>query len=296
MLSAQAKLIQGVETHYLYRNDDDDEEDDDDVEADEAAVKAAAESTAAERRRRAESVSALGAGVAAEKAELMAWSPKALLHNLTALGATGAEGKSKAELVERYYAALEATGSAKDEAARRWLHVPKGSSEEASAKIWIGALLNIELEAGPLQQQLRSGEMLCEMVNVVSPGLIEKVARAELLALMPESRRNARMRENIGLFVDACAELGVPQRDLFLTAELFEGKNWKSVLRAIHSLARRAHADIPGFHGPHIGIRKSGGGNGGGGPSLVATASRKGAHEEGAIDAPTLSTPTSTRL
>ena len=100
------------------------------------------------------------------------------------------------------------------------------------------------------------------------------------------------MRENIGCFVDACAELGVAQRELFVTADLFENKNWKvtrnrhtrnghipncheynypshptlhlpspppqAVLKSIHGLARLAHFDIPGFFGPHMGIRKKG--------------------------------------
>ena len=70
--------------------------------------------------------------------------------------------------------------------------------------------------------------------------------------------RNARMRENIGQYVDACAELGVPQRELFITADLFENKNWAAVLKSIHGLARVAHYDVDGFAGPHIGIRKHG--------------------------------------
>ena len=38
-----------------------------------------------------------------------------------------------------------------------------------------------------------------------------------------------RSRENIGQYVDACAELGVPQRELFITADLFDRKNWKVI-------------------------------------------------------------------
>eukprot|EP00310_Coccolithus_braarudii_P015617 CAMPEP_0183346580 /NCGR_PEP_ID=MMETSP0164_2-20130417/11659_1 /TAXON_ID=221442 /ORGANISM="Coccolithus pelagicus ssp braarudi, Strain PLY182g" /LENGTH=122 /DNA_ID=CAMNT_0025517875 /DNA_START=250 /DNA_END=618 /DNA_ORIENTATION=+ len=75
---------------------------------------------------------------------------------------------------------------------------------------------------------------------------------------MGENRRNAKLRENIGQYIDACAELGVPQRELYTTADLFENKNWKAVLKNINGLARHCHLDVPGFPGPHMGIRKKG--------------------------------------
>eukprot|EP00966_Prymnesium_polylepis_P276692 6392575-Prymnesium_polylepis.1 len=73
---------------------------------------------------------------------------------------------------------------------------------------------------------------------------------------MSENRRNARMRENIGQYVDACAELGVPQRELFITSDLFDNKDFKGVIKNVHGLARLTHYDIPDFKGPRIGIRK----------------------------------------
>ena len=50
-----------------------------------------------------------------------------------------------------------------------------------------------------------------------------------------------------------CAELGVPQRELFLTADLFDGKDLRAVLRNLDGLARFAQEGIPGFHGPFVG-------------------------------------------
>jgi hypothetical protein len=135
-------------------------------------------------------------------------------------------GKSQPELVELYWTTLSKKGLENDTDARRWL-MCKGMDAEAQARLWIECLLDTALPPTALQPLLRSGELLCYLVNIVSPGVVAKVARAELLAAMSESRRNARMRENIGQYVDACAELGVPQRELFLTADLFENKNWK---------------------------------------------------------------------
>ena len=40
-------------------------------------------------------------------------------------------------------------------------------------------------------------------------------------------------------------------------------RNWKVVLKSIHALARLAHCDVPGFYGPHVGVRnknRTGGG------------------------------------
>ena len=109
-----------------------------------------------------------------------------------------------------------------------------------------------------MQEALRSGEWLCDVANAIKPGIVPKVARSDILSAMSENRRNARMRENIGQYVDACAELGVPQRELFVTADLFENKNFKVVLKNLDGLARHCHYDVPGFPGPHMGIRRKG--------------------------------------
>ena len=80
------------------------------------------------------------------------------------------------------------------------------------------------------------------------------------------------MRENIGQYVDARTELGVSTGELFITADLFEDKNWKIVLKNIHGLARRCHYDVPGFWGPNIGIRKKNRTGGGGLAASMAAA------------------------
>ena len=106
---------------------------------------------------------------------------------------------------------------------------------------------------------LRSGTLLCALLEKIKPGAIKlKVASDEQLATMAPNRANAKMRENIGQYVDACAALGLPQRELFITADLFEDKNWKVVLKNIHGLARYCHYDVPGFKGPHGQVEHAG--------------------------------------
>ena len=61
--------------------------------------------------------------------------------------------------------------------------------------------------------------------------------------------------ENIGNYVEACSAVGVPAQDLFMTVDLYEGKNLAAVVRNIHSLGRVAQS--LGFNGPQLGARLS---------------------------------------
>jgi len=160
------------------------------------------------------------------------------------------------DLVEAYWQALSAGGKEHDEVARRWLLIPKETNPEEAARIWISCLTGRLVPDGPLQAALRSGELLCDMVNAIRSGIVPRVAREAQISGMSEQRRAAKCRENIGQYVDACAELGVAQRELFITADLYDDKNWKAVLKNVHGLARHCHADVEGFVGPHMGIRK----------------------------------------
>ena len=122
-----------------------------------------------------------------------------------------------------------------------------------------------QLEGGsPLLHLLRSGELLCDLLNALRPGIVPKISRHTEMASLHESKRNARMRENIGQYVDGCAELGLPQRDLFMTADLFDGKDDRAVMRHLESLARFAQEGVAGFKGPFVGkrVKKAAGGGG----------------------------------
>ena len=194
-----------------------------------------------------------------DKAELFApsWTASALRHQLAFLKVAflkDTADKTRDELVELYWEALVARGVEHDAEARRWLLLPEELGPEEQAEAWVCLLADRPLEATPLQERLKSGTMLCALLEKVKPGSIKlKVASDEHLATLNENMANAKMRENIGQYVDGCADLGLPQRELFLTADLFENKNWKGVLKNIHGLARFCHYDVPGFHGPMMG-------------------------------------------
>ena len=92
---------------------------------------------------------------------------------------------------------------------------------------------------------LRSGELLCELINHVKPGAVKQVAAST----MP-----FKQMENIAHYLDACAALGVPAHDLFMTVDLWEGTGMRAVIRNLHSLGRVAQA-VKTFRGPHLGAR-----------------------------------------
>jgi len=96
-----------------------------------------------------------------------------------------------------------------------------------------------------LHAWLRSGELLCELINKLQPGTISRVSSSA----MP-----FKQMENISNYIEACAALGVPNQDCFRSVELFEGKDLRAVVRNIHSLGRVAQR-LEGFHGPTLGAK-----------------------------------------
>ena len=159
-----------------------------------------------------------------DKAELFApsWTAAALRHQLAFLKVAllkDTADKTRDELVELYWEALVARGVEHDAEARRWLLLPEELGPEEQAEAWVCLLADRPLEATPLQERLKSGTMLCALLEKVKPGSIKlKVASDAHLATLNENMANAKMRENIGQYVDGCADLGLPQRELFLTA------------------------------------------------------------------------------
>ena len=122
------------------------------------------------------------------------------------------------------------------------------SSPEEEALRWVEAVTTCEPPgAGEgLQQWLRSGVVLCELANTIAPGSVGRVSSSA----MP-----FKQMENINAYTDACRRLGVPAQDLFVTVDLFEGKNMPAVVRNLHSLGRVAQAK--GFAGPSLGAKLS---------------------------------------
>jgi hypothetical protein len=115
---------------------------------------------------------------------------------------------------------------------------------EADARNWIESVLEVELE-GTLHDNLKSGVVLCNLVNAVDPK-----ARCKTPS---NSAAPFKQRENISFFLAACADLGIPGFKSFQTVDLYEAKDMQQVLLCISALGTVAQK--LGYAGPAFGAK-----------------------------------------
>lgn len=113
---------------------------------------------------------------------------------------------------------------------------PRGATTSGLADMageacpWITAVTGTAVDAGSLQPVLKSGTVLCDLVNQLRPGSTRK----------PHTRKLAAMhRENIGWFLESLEAFGVSGSDYFMTNDLYEDANMKQVLFCLLSLKRK---------------------------------------------------------
>ncbi|XP_033103565.1 transgelin-3-like isoform X3 [Anneissia japonica] len=82
-----------------------------------------------------------------------------------------------------------------------------------------------------LQEELKNGVILCEVINVLQPNSVRKIN---------ESKMAFKMMENIGNFLDQSANYGCNKTDMFQTVDLYEGQNMAQVVNGILALASKA--------------------------------------------------------
>ena len=110
------------------------------------------------------------------------------------------------------------------------------------ARRWVADVTGSAVD-GELGEALKSGVLLCEVVNAIKPGHIKKIAQSK----MPFPQR-----ENIKAFTDAARDVfRVPDRDNFETGDLFEQTNMKQVVICILAVGR-ASGSVAGYSGPTI--------------------------------------------
>ena len=111
---------------------------------------------------------------------------------------------------------------------------------------WIRALVGVSITPGnDVHEQLKSGVVLCNLANKISPGIVKKINTGRMPFVQ---------MENVNSFLVASKQLGVPDVDLFMTVDLFEAKNMVQVIQSIHALGR-ASQKVSGFAGPYIGVK-----------------------------------------
>jgi len=121
------------------------------------------------------------------------------------------------------------------------------SYADAAAE-WLEDVTDIVM-TGSLFETLRSGEILCHLINCLKPGVIAKIERAGI---------SYNERVNINHFIKACREMGVREYAIFCTDDLYENRNMALVVRCLHALGSAIQRTVPEFQGPHLGIRSSG--------------------------------------
>ena len=129
-----------------------------------------------------------------------------------------------------------------DKARQKWIDLG-GDKMEAEARAWIEAVTGETLE-GPTQEALKSGVILCKLINTIKPGSCKEPSKMSA---------PFKQMENIGNYLAACDKLGVRTAESFQTVALYENQDMLQVITQIHSLGRVAQAI--GYAGPSLGVK-----------------------------------------
>jgi len=120
--------------------------------------------------------------------------------------------------------------------------------EEARAgetRAWIEAVLGERLGECSLQEELKDGVVLCNLMNVIKPGNCAKPSTSK----MP-----FKQMENVAAYLASCQAFGVQPFEMFMTVDLFENKNFSAVLKNLNTVGRIAQT-LPGYTGPTFGAK-----------------------------------------
>jgi len=114
--------------------------------------------------------------------------------------------------------------------------------------VWACTVAERPLSPGLVTQaaaydHLRSGVVLCDLVNRIRPGIVPRVE---------EPRGPFPQRENIARFIAAARMLGVQSHELFETGDLFAGTGMRQVAVCLGALGR-ACWHVRGYLGPCYG-------------------------------------------
>ncbi|XP_050084233.1 myophilin isoform X1 [Anopheles aquasalis] len=120
---------------------------------------------------------------------------------------------------------------------------PRNKEQEAEVLQWIGEVLGEPLPAGPYEDVLKDGIVLCKLINKLAPGSVKKIQ---------ERGTNFQLMENIQRFQAAIKKYGVPEEEIFQTADLFERRNIPQVTLCLYSLGRTTQKH-PEYQGPTLG-------------------------------------------
>lgn len=99
---------------------------------------------------------------------------------------------------------------------------------EGAVRKWIEDTTGEKLN-GEFQAALKSGVVLCQLVNKLKPGSVKNISPSSL---------PFKQMENITNFLSAAQTFGIRSEDLFQTVYLYEGSNMTQVLLTLDNLMR----------------------------------------------------------
>ncbi|KAL6055706.1 calponin [Balamuthia mandrillaris] len=99
----------------------------------------------------------------------------------------------------------------------------------AEARQWIESVTGEQFASEDFVEALKSGVLLCKLVNALKPGTIRTINTSS----MP-----FKQMENIAAYINATRDMGVPDRENFMTVDLYESKDLAQVVQNILSLKR----------------------------------------------------------
>lgn len=111
---------------------------------------------------------------------------------------------------------------------------------------WIETVLETKLSSHDLHESLRSGLVLCQLMNRIRAASGENPLPTH--TEYSDTMGPWRERENISLFLQACRRLGVSECSLFCSEDLYEGSNMIQVIFGLYSLAdfvAKSEREIP---------------------------------------------------
>jgi len=103
------------------------------------------------------------------------------------------------------------------------------AEKEIEVLNWIESVTQEEVDH--LYLFLKSGRVLCKLMNIIQPGIITKINDQKVVFYE---------RENIQNFCNAVMIIGLPQSDVFSVESLYEAKDLISVIRTLLALKRKA--------------------------------------------------------
>ncbi|KAI9359517.1 kinase-like domain-containing protein [Pilaira anomala] len=130
--------------------------------------------------------------------------------------------------------------------------------EEQLAIEYLNKTLNLSICLGNLQQELKDGIILCNLVNHIRPGTIKMVAQKKGFAFI--------QMDNITRFLQGVRQLGMEEPRLFEANDLHGAKDMSAVINTILTLAEfssvhtpsllkgeeEVQGDVKGLHKQHI--------------------------------------------